>query len=501
MVRLYLGPDGGWNPIDELSLPFDGDVNDKPGDCIKSNTIDGSSNWTSGVVNNDQPLVSSLSEQEPSLHINDSSIWKDKENVVPWENIKKLTSDHSCNNFNELDCKPEIKFNVSSENVIDSNSKINDDDSLVTSEQHNCDVENVKNNVTSLNLPNIEFKLNNSEEVEHNEIVQSKMDKKSFSEETLFNGHLEPVDTKELSKNTNCVQNVLLDNFKNDASDNDTAVNSLDEKCENLSNDLSNNNNNNDICINDQEEYTDFCDFETVMPDSLNVPLPNRTFEKKSEIIDKCQSVNENHISDQIPVTPLIIEHENIYNPVEEKIEQKVDSINLNCSTFQIQENNGINFEDNIDSEFDDFSDFHAFSTSTTENKSDHVTNDDFCDFKTNLPKFNDTIKFEHSGFEEVNSLTSNDNNDDLTVKSGSQNNLNSIDVNDDDDNFCDFESSYSTPILPKSHQVSDVKQNSEAINPESQHELDYNEFCKDTFKGDYVSLYYINNLFILTCL
>lgn len=495
MLRLsLLGPDGGWNPIEELSLPFDGDVDNKPRDCIKSNTIDSSSNWTSGIVKNDQPLESSLSEQEPSLHTNNSSIWKDKENFVPWENKKELTSDHSCRNDNELDCKTEIKNNVSSENVIDSSRKINDDDSFATPEQYNCEVENDKNNVTT---PIVKFKFNNSEELEQNEIVQPKIDEKSFSKETLLNGHLEPVDTKELSENTNCVQNVLLDNFKNDISVNDTAIISPDEKNGILSNDLSINNNNIVICINDQEEYTDFCDFETAMPDSLNVPLPNRTLNKNSELIDKFKSFNENHNSDQIPVTPLINEAGNVYSPVEEKMEQKVDSINLSCSKFQNQEINENDYEDNIDSEFDEFCDFHAFSTSTTENKSDSVTNDDFCDFETNVPIFNDTIQFKHSNLEQVKSLTSNDNNNDLTVKSDNQNNLNSIDVDEDDDNFCDFESSYSVPSFPKSHQVSDVKQNYEVINPESQHHIDYKEFCKDTFKGDYVSLYYFNHLFI----
>ncbi|XP_060846643.1 aftiphilin isoform X3 [Rhopalosiphum padi] len=479
-----LSPDGGWNPIDELSLPYDGDVIREPAACIESNSNDTLSKLPSNISMNDPSVESSLSEQQPSLHQNNLSIWKDKKDIS-WENINKLTND-SCDNVNEIDCNTEIKHNESSENIIDNNRKIVDDDLSVTSDQYICDLENVKNNTIPPNLPNLVLQLNNSEVYENNETFQPVTNvnfEKSTDQKTLVNGYLECVNVKESSNQTNCVQNVLLENLKNDVSDtgtpNDTYVISVDD----LS--VNNNNNNNIIIKNDQEEYSDFCDFETNLPDSLNVPLPNRTSQENHEITEDYHTVDQHNI-DKIPLTQLNDEHctilKNIEKLIENKIEQNVESISPDCSTFQ---NNEINVEHNSGSEFDEFSDFHVFSNSTIENKlicDKNDDDDDFCNYETSIPNFNDSVKFKHSNVEEVQCSTSNIN--DLVLKPDNQNSV--INNDDDDDNFCDFESGYTTSGYHTIDQVKDSKQNCANLDSESHVPLDYKQFCKDAFQGDY---------------
>ncbi|XP_025423587.1 aftiphilin isoform X2 [Sipha flava] len=474
-----LSPDGGWNPIDELSLPYDGNAIDEPGGCIKLNTSP--SDWSSDIVKTDQSFNSTLSEQQPSLNQDNPSIWKDKENIVPQENIKKLTSTHSCDSINEIDCKPEIKYNVSSENVIDSKKKVNDDDLCETIEQHTSDVENTKINSTLQNLPNLELQIINQEVVENNESIQpdivisEKFSSISSShQETLVNGHLENVNIKKLSNQSNSVQNILLDNLIIDPSDNDTKVNSSSGVFEIYNNDLSikNNNNNSIIMKIDQEEYTDFCDYETSSSNVMNLPLPDRT---SKEVTENCPNIEEKIINKQFNDEQADVSHDiSIFN---EKIEQNVEPINTK-STLKNLENNIINSDQNFDSEFDEFSDFHTFSISTTEKKPISTTdNDDFCDFETNAPSFKNTIISENSKF-----LTSNDNIDSI-FKSDNQNIVNHND--NIDDNFCDFESGYSGSDFNTSRQVLDVKQN---YVPKSEFliQLDYKEFCKDAFQGDY---------------
>ncbi|XP_008178768.1 uncharacterized protein LOC100575814 isoform X2 [Acyrthosiphon pisum] len=479
-----LSPDGGWNPIDELSLPYDGDVVHETVVCIEPNTNESLLKRPSSIANNDLSMESSLSEQEPSLHQNNLSIWKDKKDV-PWENIKKLTSNDSCDNVNEIDCNTEIKHNESSENVIDNNRKIINDDLSLTSEQFICDLSNVKNNIIPQHLPNLVLQLNDYEVYENNEIYQPKTNannEKSTGQDILVNGHLECVDVEESSNQTNCVQNVLLDNLKNDVSVTDTPNGMFAMLVDNLS---INNNNNNIMIKNDQEEYTDVCDFETDLPHSLNVPLPNRTSQEHLEIIEDPQTVDQ-HDFDKIPLAQFNDEHckilKNISILVENKIEQNVESINSNCSTFQCNE---INVEHNSDSEFDEFSDFHVFPTSTTKKKSicdtDDDDDDDFCTYETCRQDFNDTAELKHSNVEQVKRVTINDS----ILKSENQNSIINND-DDDDDNFCDFESGYTTSGLHTSDQVIDLKQSCAIIDSESCVQLDYKQFCKDAFQGDY---------------
>ncbi|XP_025198416.1 aftiphilin isoform X2 [Melanaphis sacchari] len=478
-----LSPDGGWNPIDELSLPYDGDVIREPDACIVPKSNDSLSKWPSSNSKNDLSKESSLSEEQPSLHQNKLSIWKDKKNIS-WENIKKLTTD-DLDNVNEIDCNTEIKHNESSENIIDNNKKVIDDDLSVTSDQYICDMENVKSNIIPQNLTNLDLQLNKSEVYKNNEIFQPITNvsfEKSIDQETLVNGCLECVDIEESSNQTNCVQNVLLENLKNDVSDTDTP----NDMYAILVDNLSVNNNNNIIIKNDQEEYTDFCDFETNLPHTLNVPLPNRTSQENHEIIEDSQTVDQHYI-DKLPLTQFNDEHckilKNTETLVENEIEQNVESISANCSTFQ---NNEINVEHNSGSEFDEFSDFHVFSNFTDKklicDKNDD--DDDFCNYETCIPNFNDTtVEFKHSNVEQVQCLTSNVNNS--ISKSDKQNNLINNDV--DDDNFCDFESGYTTSLCHHtSDQVKDSKQNYAILNSELHVQLDYKQFCKDAFQGDY---------------
>ncbi|CAH1731673.1 aftiphilin isoform X4 [Aphis gossypii] len=476
-----LSPDGGWNPIDVLSLPYDGDIIHKPVACIETNSNDNLSKWPSSIIKNEVSIESSLSEEQPSLHQNNLSIWKDKKDIS-CEILNKLTND-SCDNVNEIDCKTEIKHNKSSEDVIDNNRKIIDDDLSVTSDQYICDTAKVENNIIPQHLPNLVLQLNNSEVNENNEIFQPITNvnfENSTNQETLVNGYLECVDIKESSNQINCVQNVLLENLKNDVSDTDTS----NDMYATLVDDLSiNNNNNNKIIKNDQEEYTDFCDFETNLPHTLNVPLPNRTSQENHEIIEDSdfQTVDQQYV-DKLPLTHFNNENckplKNIETLVENKIEQNVESISPSCTTFQ---NNEINVEYNSGSENDEFSDFHEFSNSTTEkkiicDKSDN--DDDFCNYETCIPNFNDTVEIKHSNVEQVQCLTSNDS----ILKSDYQNSIINNDDVDDDDNFCDFESGYTT----SGDQVKDLKQNYAILDSESHVQLDYKQFCKDAFQGDY---------------
>lgn len=468
-------------------MPFDRDV-DKSVGCIELNTNDSLSNWTSDNVKNDQSFKSSsLSDNKSDLHQNNLSIWKENEKVVPWENIKSLTPNNNCDSVNELDCKTEIKQNVSSENVIEGNRKIIIDDELsVTTEQHTCDPEHVQSTIIPLYLPNLKLQSNNLALIENNDITQSNVDLKKLSPgETLFNGYVKCVDTKELSNQTSCVQNVLLESSKILVSSIDNCVNSSNNILENCIN--PSNNNNNIINKNDQDdEYkknTGSCDLVHTT-NSLNVPLPNRTFQEHDDINEGSQTIHQNNIPDQLASK---FNNENckvlrtsVINEISEP-EQYNDSFNVG-STFQQQQHNEINSED---TEFEDFCDFHSFSTLTNENKPICAENDKFYDFETS---FNDTVKFKHSGHENENMKIDNEDYS-STLKSENQNNTNYNDNigddDDDDDNFCDFESGFHI-----NNQVLDAKKNNVVINTDSQDQLDYKQFCKDTFQGDFVSIF-----------
>ncbi|XP_015363549.1 PREDICTED: putative uncharacterized protein DDB_G0282133 isoform X2 [Diuraphis noxia] len=482
-----LSPDGGWNPIDELSLPYDGDVVHKPAVCIETNTNDSLSKQPSSIAKNDLSMVSPLSEQGSSIHQNDLSIWKD-EIDVSWESIKKLTTNDSCDIVSEIDCNTEIKQDESSENIIHNNREIiNDephDDLSLTSEQFISDIVKVKINIPQY-LPNLVLELNNSEVYEDNKVYQPETNanfEKSTDQNTLVNSQLERVDMEESSNQINCVQNVRLEDLKNDISDTDTGIYAM--LVDNLS--VNNNNNNNNMIKNDLEEYTEFCDFETDLPHSLNVPLPNRTSQEYRDTIEKPQTVDQ-HDFEESTVTQFNDKHnevlKNISILVENEIEQSVESINPNCSTFQYNE---INVEHNSESEFGEFSDFHVFSNSTSKKKSlCDINDDDFCKYETFKQELNKTEEFKHSNVEQVNFITSNDNNS--MLKSENRNSLINNDDDDDDDNFCDFESGFPTSGLHTiSDQAIDLKPNYAILDSESHVQLDYKQFCKDAFQGDY---------------
>lgn len=476
MIYLCVGPDGGWNPIDELPLPYDSTVIDKTVDPIKSNSNINSSDWSLNNVKNDQFMKPSISESELSLHPKNLSIWKDKENIVPKVNIEKIT--FNCDSVDASDCKTEIKGNESFDNVIDSYKKVVDDNTSICTKQHICDKENTDNNIVSQYSPSTELQLNNMELVESNDVFQSNSVLSPESGEILVNSHLEPVDIKESTYLTICVQNELLENFNNNVKDIDTKVNSSNSMYEIFDTNISINTNNN-ILKKDQEEYTDFCDFETAVPNSINVPLSNRTplendsYKKDGEnVVEKTQLVDLPLTSDQVIVT----QFKNV-------ADKRTDSINVNCSAIQNGKNDEINIDNNLDSEFNDFCDFHTFSTSFNERRHTPVeNNDDFCDFETSISVSGDTLELKQSNSEGITLFNRNDDEDNLKLKFNSKNNCE--DDADVDDNFCDFESGYSTT----SHQFLDTKHKNKVLFSEPQIQFDYKQFCKDAFQGDFVS-------------
>lgn len=404
---------------------------------------------------------------------------------MPWNNCEKLTFNHNCDHVNGPNCKTEIKHNVSSENVIHSNKKVADD-SCIIAEQHTCDIENEKN-VASHYLPNLELHFNDLDQVKSNEVIQPNIvvSEKLSSKESMVNSHLEPtIDVKKSSYQTNCVQNAPLENFKNDLSENDPKVISSNSTYEVFDNNFSINNNNN--IKTDQEEYTDFYDFETSTSNSLNVVLPNRTIKENfnsenSDIVEN-ELIDQHHISDyRVPISQFPNENSEIVpnTLVEKKVEQSANLTNLSCSTFQNGQNNEISYE-NSDSEFNEFCDFHAFPTSTIEN--------DFCDFKTSPSAFEGIIESRHSNSEQVKYVPNNfKERNHLTMKSDNQNSSNIEDVNDDD-NFCDFESGYSESNFQISHQILNSKKTDEVLDSDLHIQIDYKQFCSDIFEGNYVS-------------
>jgi len=131
------------------------------------------------------------------------------------------------------------------------------------------------------------------------------------------------------------------------------------------------------------------------------------------------------------------------------------------------------------------------------ENKSPY-SNDDFSDFKTSLPDNSKTLEFKHSEIDHVQTIITHDINDSLTSKYDNQGNIHKNDVNIDnnDDNFCDFESGFTKSNFHVNNKIVNPKQNNEILNSESQVQFNYKEFCKDVFQGNYVSFLF-NNLFI----
>ncbi|VVC34274.1 Hypothetical protein CINCED_3A017358 [Cinara cedri] len=438
-----LSPDGipgRWNHIE--SLPYDSDFVDKPVDYIESNTNDSLPNWSLGVAKKDQFLESSISQHENSLHHNNLPIWKDKENIIPCTNIKQLTSNHICDS---TDYKTEIKHNTSSENnVINSSTKIDEKLSVIV-EQNIGDIENITSNITPQYLKKVELPLKNFsivENIKNNDYEVNINSEKSSLKNTSVNGNVECVNIKEFSNQTSCVPNILLENMKNNVSDfaTDAAYNML--------NNVSVNSNNNNIIIkNDQLKYSDF---ETELPNSLNVPLPNRTSEEHIEIFENHESIDKYHNPDQIKIVQ--------FNDNNSKIPQNSSSsVNTN-----IEQNNENTVDDNLDSEFDDFCDFHAF------------TNYD----EPNISEISTENNFEHSN-NKKEKCDNDDNN--LTLKSNNQNNI-TCNIINDEDNFCDFES-----------QVLNDKQFNTVLDSKSQVQIDYKKFCEDAFYGDYTQCNEIN--------
>lgn len=449
MFRWCTGPDGipsGWNPIE--SLPYDSDII-KPVDYIESNTNDSSSNWSLGVAKKDQMLESTISECETIIYHNNLPISKNKENIIHCNNIKQLMSNHICDNDNH---KPEIKQNTPFENDVINNSIKIDCKLSVISEQNIVEPENVTNNLTTQYLPIVELPLNNSSVVDDNENSDFEVNinsEKLSSKEILANGNVKCISIKEFSNQTNYVPNVLLENLKNNMSD------FTNDGTYNMFNNVSVSSNNNNIIIkNDQLEYSDYCGFETVLPNSVNVPLPNRTSEEHTEIFENCKLADKCHNPDQIQILQFNDNSNILQN----------NSISEDKNVEQINENHN---EDKLDSEFDDFCDFHAFTNYSV----------------SSIPEISNTQDFEHSNKTQEKFVTSDNDDNNLPLKSNNQNSITCNSSNNDDDNFCDFES-----------QVLSDKHFDTVLDSKSQVQIDYKQFCKDAFQGDHVSLTLIVN-------
>lgn len=295
-----LGPDSGWNPIDELL--YDNDVTEKPIEFVVTPTNDDLSNKHLDIANCDES-----SEQESNLSQNNLSILKEEENK------KEITSnDDTC----------EINRNVFFEDVIDSNK--NKIELSLIKEQHSFNINN-KNIDLNINNPNVQ----------------------NYMSET-------------------CRENIT--NFIQDqSSENINESYSFTDKYETLNSDKPINNN----ISNDQNEInyqqTDFCEFKTVIPNSV-FPLPNRTSEGYLE-------KTNNHINKN-------------------------------------KQFNDINSENNLDSEFGEFSDFHSFN-SVTENS-------DVCQLSIESSAFQNTEEMKNLNIEVTNYVTDNKN---LNLKSDNFNN------------------------------------------------------------------------------
>lgn len=459
-------------------MPYDKDVVDKPISHAQSNTVT-SSNWESSTTKSNQSLEISSTTQQPSIHQNDLSTLKDKENIVPWGTIKGPNSSYSCDSENKLGHKIENKHDVSNENVVDSNRKIVDDNFTETVEQHTRDVENVNVSMTSLHcLPNLKLQLNNSTIIVHDEIVKPETNcfqKQSPVKDALVSDHLEYVDIKKSSNQTSCVENIKKD--VNTIDSNADMFNGLHEV---INDDAFLNSNNNNTIINDQEN-DGFCDFETALPNFQNVPLPNRTPQVLDEITTNIQPVEQSHAL----ATQPNLECDKILRDVsaleDYKLEQNSNSTYSNCSTFQNHLDNDIYSENISDSEFDEFCDFHTFSTPITGNPPT-VNQNYLLNTESNSPKKSDSIEVKHSNNEHVKSIVTTDINS--TLKSDNQN-----DITNDDDNFCDFESGFPTSAFRASDQISSVHQSDEVLDSKLQVNFDYKQFCNDIFQGDYVSV------------
>lgn len=439
---LRSGPESAWNPIEELPLPLDVD-NNKSTYLIESSFNSNSSSSTK----NDQSLESSLSEPNPSLPQNDVSIWKNEQNILTSENIKKemLTND------NELDNQTEVKLNVSSENIIGCNNTIIDvlsETILNNIEQHTCIIE--KNNITSQYLSNLEY--------------DSEIDKYCTEKSSYKNSDFKHEDVKEISSQTINEQNNLV---SNDSSMNLSKV--LD--------DLSVSNIDNMVAENGQEDdFSGFCDFNYVMPKSLSVLSPVKTFQLHNEISSE---LVEHRI---LAKTGDLLDHS---DPIDKKLEKNIDSFSPVSSTIQNQHINCNNFDHELDTEFNEFCDFHEFAAS--ENEPTCVMND-VCDIKNNAKESVDT-KCKHSNVDQVKNVNTDNNS---TLESDNQNN---ICVDKDDENFCDFESGYTT-CDNNGQQTPNFKQN-DVLDSTFLVQNDYKKFCIDAFQEYHVSFFL--NKYLLT--
>lgn len=355
-----LGPDSGWNPIDELTFAYDNDLAENPIEFVEITTNDNLANKQLDIRNCDE-----LPEQKSNLYQNNLSTLKQE------ENNKEITSNDKC----------EFDHKVSCENMIDSNKK--KFNLSLTKEQHSLDIDNKK----------LDIKISNSNVVEN------------YMSET----HQENVTKYIQNKSENISENYSSKDIYGT-----------------LNSDKSLNNNN--IISDEQNEinnqHTDFCEFKTVIPNSIILPLPNRTSEEYNEKIKSHPNKNE----------------------------QFNDKLHYD-----------INFENNLDSEFDEFSDFHSFNSVAEKS--------DVCQFsfESNAFQNNEEIDF---NIVQMNCVTDNKNHN---LKSDNFNNV----------------------LMFKSNDI---------LNSESSVQINYKNFCKDAFNGDYVSivlliiyyiLYFFNNLLL----
>lgn len=443
---LRSGPESEWNPIDKL--PFDADIVHKPTDFIGS-SFNSNSPCT---LKNDQSLESSISERNPSSPQNDASIWQNEQNILMSENIGKKTGSSQGCNGNESDNKTENKVNVSSENIKGCSKKIFDDLSVTTLnnvEQLTCVTE--KKSTTSQYLSYSEHNL--------------EVDKHSPQKLSIKNNDFKHEGVKELiASQTINVQNKL----SNSGSSSDLSKVLTDDNNTVVENGL-------------DDEFSGFCDFEYAVSKSLNAPSPIKTFQLHSEI-----EFVSSESTEPCTLAKTVESTQDGCHLMDKQLEKSIDTVNSITSTIQNQPTNVSNFEHELDSEFNEFCDFHRFYVN--ENEPICVSNY-VGEIQSNTLESTET---KHSNVDQVISVTTDNNS---LFESDTQNN-----IDNDDDNFCEFESGYTTYCDNNGQQTPVFKQNDIMLDSKSLAQNDYKTFCVDVFQEYHVSFFFFINVYNYLC-
>ncbi|XP_050437977.1 uncharacterized protein LOC126844137 isoform X2 [Adelges cooleyi] len=420
-------------------LPFDEEPIEKVVGHNEINEDNMISELSLNVIDKDF-IEKSSAEIESSFNQTTINTWKDEETISSNNNFDKV---------NGFICDQES----------DQKTLSNRNRTILKSEElviQSYNLENVNNNIVSQCLSSVE---NNKEDNVNHQLEPMSIE--FPNKKLLVNGHLEYTETNKSASRINCVENVVSecmeDNIYNTKSKIDI-VNGL----QNITNELSG------INISDQQSnYTEFCSIETSPTNCVNISLPNRTPENIVEkVSDDSTNTKTNVHVDYVPETQFTELDENNPTLIENNKHEHVKSICTNyCSSLQNQDE--VNkIEHDLDAEFDEFCDFHAFPTSapvanptSTANKTD----DDFCDFESSMPMFNNYS--EH------------------TKPSGKINAQPSV-LNQDieNDNFCDFEPGSSVAEFLEKKELDDSK-----LHMIPSTTLDYKELCNNIFQEDYL--------------